>query len=75
VLCGATPTSPGRCGAHWRLANRVQPASLKFGSPPADWPLKHRHETFDRTKAVVDGLPIVNMQWLKAFDAAFAARP
>jgi len=44
-------------------------------NPPVEWPLRRRHEYFDWAKAVVDGLPIVNKRLLKAFDAAFAARP
>jgi guanosine-3',5'-bis(diphosphate) 3'-pyrophosphohydrolase len=44
-------------------------------APPADWPLKRKHEYFNWAKSVVDGLPRVNKRMLKAFDAAFAARP
>lgn len=44
-------------------------------SPPADWPLKRRQEYFDWACAVVDALPVVDKKMLKAFRAAFAARP
>jgi len=44
-------------------------------NPPADWPLTRRQEYFDWARAVVDALPVVNKRMLKAFRAAFAARP
>jgi guanosine-3',5'-bis(diphosphate) 3'-pyrophosphohydrolase len=44
-------------------------------NPPADWPLARRQECFDSAKAVVGGLPTVNMRLLRVFQAAFAAPP
>ena len=44
-------------------------------NPPADWPLQRRREYFDWAGSVVDALPVVNKRMLKAFRAAFEARP
>lgn len=43
--------------------------------PPKDWPVKRKQAYFDWAKEVVDGLPHVNKQLRKAFDAAMTLRP
>ncbi len=52
-------------------------ANLRYvaTSPPAERPLQRRREYFDLACAVVDALPVFNKKMLKAFRAAFEARP
>jgi GTP diphosphokinase / guanosine-3',5'-bis(diphosphate) 3'-diphosphatase len=58
-----------------KLADKTCNLRDVANNPPADWPLKRRHEYFDWARSVVDGLPVVNKKLLRAFNGAFEARP
>jgi guanosine-3',5'-bis(diphosphate) 3'-pyrophosphohydrolase len=58
-----------------KLADKICNLRDVAHNPPAGWPLARRQEYFDWARAVVDRLPKVNTRLLRAFDAAFEARP
>ena len=58
-----------------KLADKICNLRDVVATPPADWPLERRQESFDWAKQVVDGLRGVHHKLEDVFDATYGGRP
>jgi len=58
-----------------KLADKICNLRDIASAPPSDWAVERRREYFEWAMQVVDGLPKVNENLLKAFKVAYAMRP